>query len=283
MMVTIKDSDMDSALLKVFVEVSTEGSFSAAAKKLNYVQSNVTARVKQLEESLGHRLFHRKSRGVVLTKAGETLIPHAKEIVRKIDEADNVMKALGETAGRLRIGSTECNAAIRLAPMLSKLHNRYPKVEFHLFTSPTEILINELLEYRLDVAFVSGIPESDELMVLKEIEEPMALIEASEGGAEDVMIVFKRGCTYNESLRNIMPALGQPTYSSMEFGSLETIVGCVSAGMGRSFLPENVVNKYAGNGKVRFIELPEEYRNIPTCLVCRRDAQPAIDMSIFDI
>ena len=83
---------MDSSLLKVFVEVARENSITKAANKLNFAQSNVTSRIKQLEKSLGFPLFHRVPKGVILSKEGEKLYPYAVEIVKKVELATFSMK-----------------------------------------------------------------------------------------------------------------------------------------------------------------------------------------------
>lgn len=282
MMLSIRRSDMDSSLLKVFLTVAEEGTVSGAAKTLNCVQSNVTARLKQLEESAGRRLFYRRPRGVTLTDAGEVLLPHAREIVKKIEDAEMVMKNLGEEAGRLRIGSTESNAAVRLTPLLVKLHSAYPKIEFQLFTGTTDWVTEQLLNYKLDIAFVSGRPKNPELAVLREIEEQMVLVEPADGVVPDVVINFKRGCTYKEHLEKIMGEMGISGYRTMEFGSLDTILGCVSAGMGRTLLPLAVVEKLGEMSTLKVIKPAGDAGNIPTCMVCRKDAMPAIDIDIFD-
>lgn len=274
---------MDSALLKVFVTVAEEGTLSGASKVLNCVQSNVTARLKQLEEGIGRSLFHRKPRGVILTEAGEVLLPHAREIVRRLDDAELIMKNLGEEAGRLRIGSTESNAAVRLAPLLVRLHAEYPKIEFQLFTGTTQSVTAELLEYKLDIAFVSGRPQNPDLEILKEIDEQMVLVEPAAGDVPDVVINFKRGCTYKEHMTEVMKTIGVTGFREMEFGSLETILGCVSAGMGRTLLPLNVVEKMGDKSALRIRPLDGHLGNIPTCIICRRDARPVIDVEIFNL
>lgn len=274
---------MDSALLKVFVAVADAGTLSGAAKSLHCVQSNVTARLKQLEESVGRGLFHRRPRGVVLTDAGEILLTHAREIVRRLEQAEIVMKNFGEEAGRLRIGSTESNAAMRLTPLLIRLHSRYPKVEFQLFTGTTQLVTEQLLEYRLDIAFVSGVPESPELKVLKQVDEPMVLVEPVSDNVPDVVINFKRGCTYREYMDRLMRDRGMPNYRVMEFGSLETILGCVSVGMGRTLLPLGVVKKLGDASTLKVTALEGDAGNIPTCMVCRKDAVPTVNIDIFEM
>ena len=68
---------MDAADLRVFQSVALTGSMNKAALELNTVQSNVTARIKSLEDEVGFALFERTHRGVTLTAAGRRLLPFA--------------------------------------------------------------------------------------------------------------------------------------------------------------------------------------------------------------
>ena len=78
---------MDSVSLRFFEAVARLGAMNRAAEALNTVQSNVTARMKSLEEELGVALFRRHSRGVDLTSAGERLLPYALKSVHLLTEA----------------------------------------------------------------------------------------------------------------------------------------------------------------------------------------------------
>lgn len=274
--------DMDSNLLKVFVTVANSGSLSAAGKELNCVQSNVTARIKQLEDNIGWSLFHRKSRGVTLTEAGERLYGFAADIVRKIDEAEQSMRYL-KHAGRLRIGSTESNAAVRLTPLLARLHRKYPEIEFQLLTGTTSHVMKLLLDYKVDLAFVSGHPGHPDVKILHQYEETMVIVEAAVGQVPDVIIGFQKGCTYKEFMEEFMRQQGKADLRTMEFGSLETILGCVEAGMGRAILPLKVVEKFGNRDALKIIRLKKEQENIPTVMACRTDAVPPIAKDLFDL
>jgi DNA-binding transcriptional LysR family regulator len=72
---------MEFQHLRSFLAVSSELSFTRAAKKLHYAQSSVTAQIQQLEESLGTRLFDRNGRQVSLTEGGLRLRPVAERII----------------------------------------------------------------------------------------------------------------------------------------------------------------------------------------------------------
>lgn len=78
---------MESSDLKIFQAVAREGSITKAAQVLNYVQSNVTSRIQQLEAQLNVPLFRRSNRGMTLTSAGENLLEYADTILTLLDEA----------------------------------------------------------------------------------------------------------------------------------------------------------------------------------------------------
>lgn len=266
---------MDSNLLKVFVTVAKENSISIAAKKLNFAQSNVTSRIKQLEKSVGFTLFHRIPKGVILTNEGEKLLPHAIEIVRKVEEAVFDMKNL-TNQGRLRVGSSESNAVARIVPFLINLHKDYPKMQLELLTGTTQVMTQMLLNYEVDVAFISGHPKHNDLVVLNQFEEDIVILEPKDEKVPNVILSFKKGCTYNFFLQDYLEKNGKDGFKTLEFGSFETILGCVKAGMGRALLPLNVVKKLGYENELKIIKLDKEVANIPTCMVCRKDHVPMI-------
>ncbi len=108
--------------LKIFKTVAEEGSISKAALKLNCVQSNVTARIRQLESELDVSLFHRKHRGVELTAKGRILIDYAKDAVQLID---NALLAVSDDEFIKACRSAMNHAAVSCRPILS-YHKQYP-------------------------------------------------------------------------------------------------------------------------------------------------------------
>lgn len=78
---------MESNDLRIFHRVAHENSFSKAAEKMGYVQSNVTLRIKKLEQELGTILFLRNNKGVSISHDGRKLLIYAEQILRLLDEA----------------------------------------------------------------------------------------------------------------------------------------------------------------------------------------------------
>ena len=267
---------MDSSLLKVFVEVARENSITKAANKLNFAQSNVTSRIKQLEKSLGFALFHRVPKGVILSKEGEKLYPYAVEIVKKVELATFSMKNINNQE-HLLIGSTESNATTRIVPFLVQLHSDFPNMSLELITNTTREITKELLDYKVDIAFISGVPKHSDLIVLNKVEEDIVIVEPKTGDAPNVFLSFKNGCAYNEFGQTYLKNSSNEDFKTLEFGNYEIILGCVKAGMGKSLLPMSIVKKHKYENDLKITALPKELANMPTCLVCRKDNIPKIE------
>ena len=94
--------DLDS--LEIFRAVVSEGGVIRAAGKLNRVQSNVTTRIRQLEDRLGHKLFERHGRNLKLAPAGHRLLPYADRLLRLADEAESELRS-DLPLGTFRLGS----------------------------------------------------------------------------------------------------------------------------------------------------------------------------------
>src|SRR3954462_9031727 len=101
---------MDAADLRVFEAVARLGGMSRAAEELHTVQSNVTARVRLLEEELGTALFRRHSRGVALTAAAQRLLPYGARARPRLDEPRRAACDDGTPQGPLTVGSLETTA-----------------------------------------------------------------------------------------------------------------------------------------------------------------------------
>ncbi|MGB6327642.1 MAG: LysR family transcriptional regulator [Halarcobacter sp.] len=266
---------MDSNLLKVFVAVANNKSISLGALELGFAQSNVTSRIKQLEKSIGLTLFHRIPKGVILTPEGEKLFKHAIEIVHKVENAVLDMQNIQEQK-KLIVGSTDCNAAVRISTFLVKIHKDYPNTQLELLTGTTRDIIQLILNYKVDIAFVSGEPLNDELIILKKYEEEIAILEPKDTNAPNVILSFKEGCAYDEFLKNHYKRKGEIIEKSLAFGSLETILACVKSGMGKTLLPTNLVEKLGYIEDLKITKLDKKTAYIPTCLVCRKDSIPKI-------
>jgi LysR family transcriptional regulator, cell division regulator len=271
---------MDAADLKFFAAVAKVGGMNRAASKLNTVQSNVTARVRTLEEELGVALFHRGHNGVTLTAAGERLLPYAIKVTHLLDEARKAVKDDGEPRGRLTIGSLETNAALRLLPVIASYSQAYPDVDLVLRSGTTHELIAQVLDHTVEGAFVCGPVDHQDLV--EEVffrEELVVLTARTVQSLDDVtrkgdvkIVVHHQGCAYRQILENLLIKRGVVGIRHLEFGTLETIYRAVSAGLGITLLPRSLIGSMWRDNAVSVHGLPEAESRITTVFVHRQDA-----------
>src|ERR687893_2125469 len=145
---------MDLDDLHIFRCVVREGGVTRAASRLHRVPSNVTTRIKQLEDRLGVTLFRRQGRGLALTEPGRTLLGHAERLLQMADLAEQELRG-GVVRGVLRLGSLESAAGARLPPVLSAFHAQYPDVSVELQTGTTRALLRLLEGFEIEAAFVA--------------------------------------------------------------------------------------------------------------------------------
>jgi DNA-binding transcriptional LysR family regulator len=146
--------------LNDFLAVAACGSFSQVAKKQAVAVSSVTRKIDWLETQIGSRLFHRSSRRVVLTDAGEQFIHRARNILTELAEAKEAISAANaDPRGLLSITAPAVFGRRHLMPAIASFLRRYPDVEVELHLN--DQIIN-LLERRIDVAIRIGLlPDSD--------------------------------------------------------------------------------------------------------------------------
>jgi DNA-binding transcriptional LysR family regulator len=271
---------LDAGDLKIFAAVAQCGGMNRAAELLNTVQSNVTARIRALEEEVGSPLFDRHSRGVALTAAGKRLLPYAENILRMLDDARRAASEDGEPRGTLTIGSLETTTALRLAPVLSGFVAAFPAVDLVLRTGTTCELTDEVLARRIEGAFVCGPVEHPELETEVVFEEELAVLAAPHvrslaaavGGGDVRMVVLRRGCSYRQRLEGILAERGIQAPRLLEFGTLEAIVRCVGAGLGITLLPRSLLGRVWEKDAVSLHVLPKAEATVQTLFIKRRDA-----------
>ena len=169
---------MDAADLRMFQSVASTGSMSKAALELNTVQSNVTARIKSLEDEVGFALFERTNRGATLTAAGRRLLPFAARAARLLDDAKRAVADEGTPSGALTIGSLDTTAALQLSPVLAGYVAAHPAVDLSLRTGTTCELVEQVLDRQLDGAYVCGPAHHPDLLVEPFVREELVILTA---------------------------------------------------------------------------------------------------------
>ncbi len=275
MMLSIINSDvklMDIKALKIFKAVSDAGSISNAAKNLHYVQSNVSARLQQLEDELGVPLVTRESRGVTLTSSGEVLSYYADRIINLRDEAVLAVSSTAQGKGFLRIGAMESTLAIRLPGILKRFNNIYPDIILDIQTGSTDSLIEATLNNRVDAAFVGGNINSKSIQSQSVFTEEIVLVTSKKHLSIEQLtikklLVFKQGCIYRAFAEQWLREKGYSPVKLSEFGTLDGIFACVSADIGITFLPRSAVEGHQLTNSVLTHELDKDKSEVSINLI----------------
>ncbi|MGT4699973.1 hypothetical protein PDB1_05165 [Pseudomonas aeruginosa] len=264
---------MDLSSLEIFRAVAHEASVTRAAQQLQRAQSNVTTRIRQLEEDLGVELFLRDGKRMSLTERGSEFLAYAEQLLALADEARQSMHP-AEPGGRLRLGSMESTAASRLPALLASYHKACPRVALEVSTGTSRALFDGVRARRLDCALVAArpggggaLPGSRQRGEPLFREELLMILPAEHPPVHDVAEVrlrtlagFARGCTYRQLAED---SLGTPL-TVQEVGSYHAILACVAAGACVGVLPRSVL-QLLGTPPLRSLPLAE----VDTWLVWR--------------
>lgn len=270
----MRNIDLDS--LHIFKTVVDFGGITKAAAQLNRVQSNITTRVKNLEERLGVQLFQRQGGKLVPSAEGKLLLAYAERLLRLSSEAEAALRS-GTPRGTLRIGTLESTAAARLPPLLSRYHQAYPDVQMELVTGPTAALIGRVHRFEVEAAFVSEPFHDAELEMQEAFVEELVLIAPMDAAhaksvselSQRTVITFAVGCSYRRILEDWLAASKVVPERVLELSSYHAIVACVAAGAGIAIMPRSVLEVVHAQDQVHVMPLPPKVARARTHLVWR--------------
>lgn len=280
---------MDIVDLKTFEAVARHGSMNKAASELNTVQSNITARVRSLEEELGLQLFQRHARGVTTTPPGVRILPAVTRITKLIDDVIVMARDDGTPNGALNLGCLETTMALHLSSLITGFAHTYPGVRLIVSSETTTRLLLDVAECKLDGAFVAGPIEHPEIHQETLFTEELVLATNPSirslddlGKVRDLRtIVFRLGCSYRQRLEALLTKLGVIIAKPLEFSSLDVIINCVAAGVGITLLPKGVVASAAASGNVAIHPIPDDLGRVETLFIRRHDGYVSSAMAAF--
>lgn len=270
---------MDLTQLKMFCTVADCGSIARAAELLNRVPSNLTTRLRQLEEELGTDLFIREKQRLRLSPMGHNFLCYAQRILALSAEA-LAMAHSGEPSGNFALGAMESAAASHLPTLLAEFHRRYQNVTLSLTSGTSAEMIEQVRAGTLAAALADGPVNMDELNGCIAYSEQMVLISSPDhrpvstpaDAAGATLFAFRAGCSYRRRFENWFLAEEVQYGSVIATPSYHSMLACVASGGGLAMLPLAVLTQLPGHERVRQHPLPAAVGDIHTYLVWRRDA-----------
>jgi DNA-binding transcriptional LysR family regulator len=268
---------MDLSDLRIFSTVVREGGVTRAAEKLNRVQSNVTTRIRQLEEDLDVTLFIREGKRLHLAPAGQALLGYADRLLALADEARASVRD-PKPRGVFRLGSMESTAAVRLPKALNEYHRLHPEVTLELRTGNPEELATAILAGELDAALVAEPIADAPFEKVFAFDEELVIVSAAREapvGKKNfpaTIIAFEHGCPYRKRLENFYASHGEMPERTVELASYHAMLGCVVAGMGVALLPKSVLSTFPESRRLSVHRLPPGENRAETVLIWRKGA-----------
>lgn len=265
---------MDLNDLHVLLAVAEERSFTKAAERLGYVQSNVTSRVKKLEQELNVDLFIRHPKGVHLTNKGKAMVEYAVRITSLALEAKSVVSDTGFPKGRLNLGAVETLTASGLVEAIATYHRQFPDVELTLSSGTSDSLKTSVSMGEMDAVFVTGPLKQDDLVSERQWDDGLLAVGATVdlSSPREPWIVFSRGCSYRAALENWLNSAGLSEARFFVVGTLEALQRSVLMGLGNTVLPKSTVARLQMSDAVRVRDLPHPYGYLSVHLARRRDS-----------
>jgi LysR family hydrogen peroxide-inducible transcriptional activator len=243
---------MDLRQLAALVAVAEHGTFSAAAKALHTVQSNVSTHVARLERELGVTLVDRSNGR--LTAEGQTVVERARRIQNELDALAADVASIGEeVTGSVRLGVIGSTARWLVPRLLGAMQEAHPRVRLVIVEATTTSLLPQLSAGRLDKALLN-LPVHDDEIVTEPLFEEDLLVVAPEGHpladrrevtlvelAEHDLLLSPQGTALRDDLDAEAATLGVTLRAQAEVDGIRLIASLAFEGFGPAILPATAV------------------------------------------
>ncbi|GCE48952.1 DNA-binding transcriptional LysR family regulator [Thermosporothrix hazakensis] len=231
--------------LATFQVVAKHCSYVRAAEELHFSQPAVSAQIRQLEESLGVKLFDKIGRRTHLTQAGEELYFYSRKIFSLIDETLDTMEALRSPHyGKLSVGADTTVGTYVIPRVLGKFRQMYPEVEITLEVVNHNYLVEALINNRIDMAIMGRVPQEvpffvapfalNELVIVAPPTHRLAHCQRIPFAelAREHFLLREVGSGTRAALEGAFQEAGLPLQVSMQVGNNSAIKQGVQAGLG---------------------------------------------------
>lgn len=270
---------------RYFTAVAESGSVAAASRLLSIAQSAVTKAMLELEAELGHQLFERTSRGMVLTPQGHRFLASARKVIGAVADATRLhrLEPAG-LSGTLAIGVTSLVAGYYLSDLLSRYRRQCPDVEVRVTEETPRFLEHLLINGELDVAIMvsNALGEPQALVAETLTRSPNRVWLASNHALaerEELTLVDCAACDQivleadriDDLMRAVWARHQLKTHTMLRTSSLEAVRSLVGAGLGIAVLPDFLYRAWTLDAEhVNVRRLRDEVPTVDVGLVWRR-------------
>ncbi|MGY3714952.1 LysR family transcriptional regulator [Sutcliffiella cohnii] len=267
-------------LYRIFNVVSRNNSFSKAAKELYMTQSAVSQAIIKLEKELEMPLFHRNSKGVVLTNEGKLLNEHVNSALAIIDVAeDKLFEFKTFKTGQLRIGVGDTISRYFLLPYLEKFHRAYPGIKLNILNGTTTEICEFIKAGKADLGLCNLPIDEEHLQVIpcKEIQDIFVCGEKYKNLTDKPvnleylmrlpLIFLEKKSNSRVYIENFFKERGFNVSPVFELGSYDLLLEFTKINLGISCVIKEFSSDYIKRGELFEVVLEEEIpkRSIGIC------------------
>jgi LysR family cyn operon transcriptional activator len=259
---------------RVFYWVAINGSLSKAAEELYITQPAVSYAIKQLESSLGGKVFYRNAKGVTLTAEGEVLFKFIEQAYGFLTKAEQQIAEMHQLQrGEIRIGAGDTLSKYYLLPYLEVFHQSYPQIKIQVTNRTSRETIQLLKEGKIDLGIVNLPIEESQVQILETLElqdcfvvgdnykELASHVLTLQELSKHPLILLEKGSSIRRFIDQFTQSHGITIQPEIELGSLELMAQFARIGLGISCVVKNFINEELKQSSLFEIQLQEP---IPT-------------------
>jgi DNA-binding transcriptional LysR family regulator len=247
---------MELYQMKLFVDLANAGNFTKVAAENYVTQAAVTLQIRKLESELGVRLFHRTTRSVTLLEAGQRLLPYAREILQKADEAALAVRdTKDEVTGLVRIASVHSVGLYEMPPYIKQFLKKYPLVSLRIDYRNADAIYRALHDNDIDIGIVAYPTEMPRLEIIPFLSDSLVLVAREDnplaqkkklrvGDLENQPFVqFSEDTPTRRATDAIMSEHDITVNVRMECDNIEVLKQMVEIGFGMALLPNHTITE----------------------------------------
>ncbi|MFI8577838.1 LysR substrate-binding domain-containing protein [Rossellomorea aquimaris] len=272
-------------LLNIFITVVEEKNLTRAGEKLFITQSAISQNLKILEGRYNAQLLNRTNKQISLTKAGEILYFHARQIINQYTLTERLICELQEgISGPLNIGSGFTFGEYLLPDLISKFIAKHPKIRPKITIKNSIRIANQVKENDLDIGIIEREVTDDILQTTPFAEDDMVVIvptnfinndEADIRYLSDkTWIIRENGSGTRQVTDNMFNNTGINPKNILEFGSTQIIKEAVRKGLGVSYISKLAVQSELKKGTIKSLTL-ENYKDTRKFYYVINKSQPS--------
>ena len=285
---------MEMRHLQSFIALAEEGTFTAAARKINIVQSGLSVTIKEMEQELGVQLVNRTTRTVSLTHAGELFLAHARSSLAMLrDGIEAVRSEDGIVRGRLHLGILQSlEPYVNLPMLLQTFRSKYPQVEFAVRSLNSGEVPAQVRSGYVDLGFHALVSDKESegvriIPVVQDVLVPVCSRTHPLAKKGNVTLDALAGETFvdltpERALRQLLDqACSQRNLrrkSVYQVSGVETLLQFVSAGLGVAVVPSGLARMAAHSRQLHVLEFVKQDRSLPRwrVVIVTRSQQSAL-------